>query len=797
MKKTSIILWFQQSILGLTVRFFSACLISFLCMIIIGGSTGALAGGLILAGPEGTDWQPIWEGGRIRPPRPTPMPDFRPFPLEVVSEKAAVSIEGQVVKTEIDQVFYNTSSSRLEGWFMLPIPKGAVIANFSMFVNGKELTAELLDADKAKQIYENIVRQFRDPALLEYQEQDLFKVRIFPIEPNSEKRVKISYQQLLNPEDGTLEYIYPLNTQKYSARPLKEVSINIELHDEAGIKNIYSPTHEISLTSQNNKTTLASFKANNIKPDTDFRLYYTIDKSALGMSLLSYKPAGEDGYFFLSISPGFGENPSFKPIEKDITFVIDVSGSMTDGKLDKAKEALRFCIQNLNKGDCFNIIRFSTEARPLFNDPQSANKENIGQAMTFIDNLKPIGGTNIDDALTQALQMQRKGNRPYFIAFITDGKPTVGTTDEEQLLGKLKTVNKDNVRVFTVGIGDDLNTHLLDKLTEQTRSFRTYITPKEDIEVKLSNFYTKIATPALTDLQLSFGHGADIYDVYPKELPDLFKGSAITVIGRYRAMGGSENTSVSLKGKVNEQEQTYNFTGHLTANTQSERDFIPSLWASRKVGYLLDQIRLHGENKELVDEVKSLAKKYGIVTPYTSYLILEDDETTLQPPPPPRPVPTPVPMPRSPRPGVNSPKMPSTAKSRSAPSADYNAMKERSGRESVRSSTEIQALNKAENLDQTKQGQSRIDVRDKDGRSADISQQYRQIQGRAFYLSENNLWIDAYVYKQPKGSKPKRIQFASDAYFALLKANPDLKDILALSENIQFVWKGSFYEIYE
>lgn len=762
------------------------------------------AGGLILAGPEGTDWQPIWNNeGRVGRPIPPPRPQFEPFPLEIRSEKADIHIEGQAVKTEIDQVFYNTSGRRLEGWFMLPVPKGAVIADFSMFVNGKELTAELLDAGKARQIYENIVRQFRDPALLEYQEQDLFKVRIFPIEPNSEKRVKISYQQLLTPEDGTLEYIYPLNTQKYSAKPLQEVGISVEVHDKDGVKNLYSPTHEISITSKDRQTTLASFKANNVKPDTDFRLYYTLDKSAVGMSLLSYKPAGEDGYFFLSLSPGFADNAAFKTVEKDITFVIDVSGSMTEGKLDKAKESLRFCIQNLNNGDCFNIIRFSTEAHALFDEPLPVNAENIAQAGDFIDRMKPIGGTNIDDALTQALQMQRKSSRTYFIAFITDGKPTVGTTGEDDLLNKLKTVNKSNVRVFTIGIGDDLNTHLLDKLTEQTRAFRTYITPKEDIEVKLSNFYTKIATPILTDLKLSFGRNIDVYDVYPKDLPDLFKGSSLTVIGRYRNMG-NDNASVNLEGKVNGQVQTFNFNGHLPNSVQNDHDFVPPLWASRKVGFLLDQIRLHGENKELVDEVTALAKKYGIITPYTSYLILEDDETTLQPPPPPMPPgprPIPMPAPRAPRPMLEQKSRGGSVAKQSSPppaAADYAAMKEKSGSESVRSSTEIQALNRADNLSQTRQGQSRMEANDKDGHAIDVARQYRQIQGRAFYLADGGAWIDAEVYKQQsKTAKLNRVRFVSDEYFALLKDNPALKDILALGNKVQFVWKGAMYEIYE
>jgi Ca-activated chloride channel family protein len=765
----------------------------------------SFAGGLILVAPEGSNWQ---LGGRpdILPnPRPIPRPilppHFTPFSLELRSEKASVSINDQAVRTEIEQIFYNPSYSRLEGWFMLPLPAGSTIADFTMTVNGKELSAELLDAKKARQIYEDIVRNLRDPALLEYDGQDMFKVRIFPIEPHEEKRIKIAYTQILTPDDATIEYIYPLNTQKYSLSSVGEMSIDLTVNAVNGIKNIYCPTHNAQIAHKGNTATV-KLEGKAVKNDTDFRLYYTLGKDAVGMSLLTHRPAGEDGFFMLTLTPNLSENSSqASEMEKDIAFVLDVSGSMTDGKLDKAKEALRFCIAQLNEKDRFNVVRFSTEARALFDDLQNANKDNKTAATQFIDALKPIGGTNIDEALNQVLAHKTSNNRPYLIVFITDGKPTIGITEEDELLTKVKRYNTSNTRIFTVGIGNDLNTHLLDKITEQTRAFRTYITPSEDIEIKLSNFYTKISTPALSDLRLSFGRNIDVYDVQPKELPDLFKGSSLTVLGRYRNMSNNDRASIVLSGNINGKAQSFTYEGKLPSETHNDHDFIAPLWAARSVGYLLDQIRLHGESKELVDETVKLAKKYGIVTPYTSYLIMEDDKLVRLPPNP-RPNPNPGPFPPMPPRPIPMPRIMEKSSKGAGVANDaameYESMKQKEGEGSVRSSTEIQSLNHADNMAQTKQGQSRMAYSDEQGNSETIAQQYRNVQGRAVYRTnqDNETWIDAEVYNHPE-AKRQRIKFASDEYFKLLTQEPNAKQFVALGRNVQFWTNGQVYEIYE
>jgi len=716
--------------------------------------------------------QTILADGLIIIPRPSPLPT--PYPLEVVYHHVNVTINGNIAETSIDQEFYNPSDYLLEGYYIFPIPKGAVIKDFSMVINGEEVHAELLDATKAKQIYEDIVRQIKDPALLEYSGQGIFKVRIFPIEPRNTKKISISYREVLEYDNGMYEYIYPLNTEKFSAKALKEVSIKIDLKTNKEIKNIYSPTHSIDVVNKDNHNSVISFEEENTKPDIDFKFYYSTDNDDIGLSLLTYKTGNEDGYFMLNAAPSFIINDD-EIDAKDITFVLDVSGSMAGDKLKQAKRALLYCINNLNPDDGFEIIRFSTEAYALFDKIVTANEKNIKSARIFIDKLKAVGGTNIEEAISLALKNNSHSDRTHLVIFITDGKPTIGETKDVNLIRKIEKSNTGKTRIFTFGIGNEINTHLLDKITELTKATRSYISPNEDIEIKISGFYNKVQSPILTNLTLNFGRGIKTFQIYPGSLPDLFRGSSLTIFGRY---AGNGSTSITLSGKLKGETKKFTINPEFTKNN-IDYDFIPPLWASRRIGYLLDQIRLNGEDKEIVDEITQLAREHGIVTPYTSYLIMEDEEIRVR------------------RNEIvdDFQTLPPSPVFRTEIEGDYDAMKEKSGDRSVTASEELQGLNQASNYGETKQGSGRMNYKDDEGYERNLTQQVRNIQGRAIYQS-GKFWVDSELQKQ-KTNNEKRIQFNSEEYFELLKDKPETAQFLALGKNVRFYFEKTFYEIYE
>lgn len=710
--------------------------------------------------------------GFIVIPRPHPLPN--PFPLEVVYHKVDVKIDGQSALTKIDQAFYNPSHHQLEGFYIFPVPKGAVISNFTMVINGKETKAEMMDADKARKIYEDIVRQMRDPALLEYSEQNIFKLRIFPIEPRSEKKISISYSQILESDYNLFEYLYPLNTEKFSAKPLKNVSVKVDLKSPEKIKNIYCPTHEVDIVNKSDYHSIISYEAENVKPDIDFKLYFSKNSSPVGLSLWTYKTGNEDGYFLLSASPSI-ELTRSNIESKDITFILDVSGSMSGEKMEQAKKALLYCVNNLNPDDHYNIIRFSTEAFSLFNSLQKAERQNINNAKGFINDLQAIGGTNIEEAFELAFRSYNNSSRPHFVVFLTDGKPTIGETDEGRLLKRIINLNKNNSRIFTFGIGDDINTHLLDKITEASKAWRTYVSENEDIEIKVSNFYDKIQSSVLSNINIEFGKGITTYQTYPKDLPDLFKGSNLLVFGRYK---GSGKVQITLTGLLNNQKKEFTLTENFEKRNE-EYSFIPPIWASRRIGHLLDLIRLNGDNKEIVEEITLLARKHGIITPYTSYLILEDEEIRI----------------RGGRLADGLQTIPPQPELRRENEADFFRMREKSGRGSVVVSEEFQKLNTASNYNQMQQGSERLVYKNSKGQVRNLSQQVRNVSGRAVY-QQDNFWIDSELQNQ-SSIKKVRLQFNSDEYFRLLNKEPETAQFLALGQNVRFYHKNIFYEIYE
>ena len=695
--------------------------------------------------------------GMIVIPEPGPRPIREPFPLEVKYHHVTVAIHDQVAKTNIDQEFFNPSGARLEGMYIFPLPKGAVIRDFAMEVDGKMLSAEMLDAAKARGIYEDIVRRMRDPALLEYIGNGAFKVRIFPIEPRGTKRVKLSYSEVLTSDAGLFRYTYPLNTEKFSAAPLDDVSIRVDLDAQHGLKTIFCPTHDVEVRRKGARSAVIGFEAKRAKPDTDFTLYYSSDDKGVGLNALCHRVPDEPGYFLLTITPAYDTGKRAQP--KDITFVLDVSGSMAGEKIAQAKRALKFCLSNLNADDRFEVIRFSTEADALFGRLEDASPENVRRAREYVDGLRAIGGTNAEEALTLALKSNRgESSRPKVVIFITDGKPTVGETDEDRLVKRVKDANVEHLRVFTFGVGDDLNTHFLDKLTEATRAARTYVSEKEDLEVPVSNFYEKIKSPVLVDISLEFPRGLGVTQRYPRDLPDLFKGNQLTVFGRYAGTG----SNVTLTGTVDGKRISIEYVVGFPKN-EDDNELIAPLWAAQRIGYLLDEIRLHGQEKELVDEVTELARKFGIVTPYTSYLIMEDEKVRVR---------------REDQVFNALPVAPMLK-------GEYDAMNAPAGAASVQASKEVEAMKNAQNLAQANQGQARINTSS------------RNVAGRAVYNVNSN-WIDSKVQSMRNQQNVRRVQFASAAWFDLLHKEPNAAQFLALGKNVRFALNESeIVEVYE
>jgi Ca-activated chloride channel family protein len=673
-------------------------------------------------------------------------------PLSVKYHRVSVRITDQVATTRIDQVFINRYTADLEAEYIFPLPESAAISSFSLWIDGRKTSGEVLDSEKARKIYEDIVRRMKDPGLLEYVGRNMFKARVYPVPAGGETRIELEYTQTLRYDAGLVRYVYPLDTERFSPDPIGEVSISAEISSSVPIKTVYSPSHDIDLTAERYRA-VCGFEDSHVRPDTDFVLYYTVSEKEIGANMLAYREEGEKGYFLLFLSPGEIDGPVMK---KDIVFVIDTSGSMRGEKMQQAKQALLYCVDELNDGDRFCVIGFSTTVNPLKNALLPVNGDTKKKAAAFVDELSSRGGTNINEALKTAAGILtgrgRAANRPGIMVFLTDGEPTVGETDTKRILNSLESANRENARVFVFGVGEDVNTHLLDRISIAHRGISEYVGPDEDISHIVSSFYDKIAHPVLSDIGLDFGK-IRISEIYPFDLPDLFKGSGLLLLGRYEGKGSH---AIVLEGAVERMRRTFTYEASFPEE-ETKNDFIPRLWAMRKIGYLMSEIRLHGENAELVDEIVRLSKEHGIMTPYTSYLVLEsslegkDDYDRF---------------------GI-----PETEAEliRDRGEEYKTAMRKETGAGSVARATDINRLK-----------QSSVS----DDRSPET---VRHMGKKTFYLT-NEGWIDS---DYETGMKTVEIRAFSKRYFELFETKPGIGRYLSLALNITIAYEGTCYRITE
>ena len=702
---------------------------------------------------------------RPLPPRPVPLPNVLP----VKSIALDVKINGQIATTHVEQVFRNDSPYTLEGTYFFPIPETASIVEFAIWENGKKLVGEVRSKEEARRIYDEIVRRQKDPGLLEYAGKDLFQASIFPIPPNSDKKLELTYTQVLKAESGTVAYRYPLGTgrnlwsrqqiensnRNLPAPKIGTVSGKIEIVGKEALRNIYSPSHQIDVKRKSETASSVSFETNG--NDNDFQLFYGLSKDDFGLSLLTYREAGKDGYFLLQLSPK--DDLSEKElVNKDIVFVLDTSGSMAEeGKMEKARAALLFGIRSLREGDRFNVINFAGEEHLMENNLIAANGSGKQRGENFVNKLTPTGGTNINDSLIAALKQFSSSPRPKMLVFMTDGLPTVGEANVEKIVANVNKAKGEDVRLFTFGVGYDVNTTLLDKLAAENSGAADYVEPKEDLEIKVSNFFTKVSAPVLSDLKIDFSNlETDL--VFPRKITDLFKGAQLTLIGRYKNDEDLQNITLRLTGKAGTESRSFNYQNLDFPRRAEVNDFLPRLWATRRVGWILEQIRANGETKELRDEVSELGIRYGIVTPYTSYLAtdgsfvqreMRDNNFVLD--------------------------------GRDDKEAS-RAVAEQSGRGAV-------TLSKQQNTQQ-----SNASLAPSSNSVFVANTISNQFVGTKNFYNQNGVWQDA-EFKPETKLPEQKIKFGSDEFYALLKQEKDLAQFFALGEQVVVVWKGNVYRI--
>jgi Ca-activated chloride channel homolog len=555
-------------------------------------------------------------------------------PLWLEKYDASVTITDQIAVTHVDQTFKNETSNRLEGIFIFPLPDNAIVTEIALWINGVRVVGSVLENDTARAKYESVVRRSIDPALLEYLGNNIFKLSVFPIEPLGnvmcERRIEITYAELLPYNQGTVEYDFFMKTVNLTPKPVQRASCVFEWTSQKKIVSLTSPTYgtssELSIVKISDTHYTGVIGNENSNTEKDFKLDCVFQNDVYDLNHLTYAPrtdslkmffdsTGDNPYYVLWVTPP----DTAQPIRKNVTFVADVSSSMSGTRITQLRQSLKAMVSMLSPSDMFNIVAFNQAVDTFRTTQVLADSTNKGLATTFINQLTEMGLTDMEDALETALAGAWDDTSVNALVFLTDGKPTwPPSTSVTRIIDTVKTYNTKHVAIFTFGIGNDLDSGLLKRLAKENDGFSTLISADDSISAMMGTFMHKISYPLIKNISLNYGT-LETSDILPSPLPNLYSGTQLTVLGRYKGTG---TPTITFKGTRGKDSLLLKLDLAFPAGAESH-PFVPRMWASAKINWLLDEIAMYGALQELVDQVKRLGKKYSIITPYTSMLVLE------------------------------------------------------------------------------------------------------------------------------------------------------------------------------
>jgi Ca-activated chloride channel homolog len=566
-------------------------------------------------------------------PRPVPRPAH--WGVEKLRSSVTVRVSGSIARVEVEEWFRNDGPAAAEGDYVYPLHGESVFDSYSLYQGEHELRGELMDAAAARRIYEEIVRSRRDPALIELVGRGMLRARVFPIEPGQSRRIALRYTQVLDRAGDALQFRYsagaarppgrsPVRTPGRTPGPAPgsadaraPVALSIIIEDGARFGAPWSPTHRLEVERRGDRLAITPIAADH----GEVAVFLPFAGPAVGLSVATHRPPGEDGWFMLTLSPAAA---AASRVPRDVTMVVDVSGSMSGEKMEQARRALHQLVGTLDGGDRLRLIAFSSAVRPWREDWSPATPARLREARRWADGLRADGGTNIAGALEEALRVASPASRLPVIVFLTDGMPTVGETNAERITAMVE-AGRARARIFVFGVGYDVNTHLLDRIGEVARGTTQYVRPEEDVEQAVSVLAAQIRHPVLTDLTLGRA-SVELADVYPRQLPDLFAGQELVLFGRYR---GSGSATIEVSGRRSGVAERFSTRAAFPAR-QAGNEYIARLWAARKLGDLDRMVRAaradgasQAQVDVLVEELRRTALRHGLLSEYTAYLVQE------------------------------------------------------------------------------------------------------------------------------------------------------------------------------
>ena len=696
---------------------------------------------------------------RVAPCPPAPWVS----PIERKSSHVRVELADRVLRYEVEEVFVNRGGAVGEADYLFPLPRGAAFQDLKLSIDGELVTGETLNAAEARRIYEEIVRRQRDPALVEWMGQGLLRTRIFPIAPGEERRIVVRFQAVAHREGDALRIDYfrgdvPSATTRAADRRREPVesegnSFILSYPEQAGLGTPYSPTHRVDVRRSGTRGRVTV----EVRGDArDVTLLLPLrQRGEPAISTLAHAPSADDGFALITLTP---PARAISSARRDVTFVLDISGSMSGRKMEQARAAGKQLLGTLREGDRFRLIDFATDVHTFRDQFVSATRENIAAAVRHLDRLEPGGSTNISGALEEALSGGAERGRFSVVLFVTDGQPTVGERDPGAIAARAAQLRRGR-RIFTFGLGADVNAALVEQLALEGRGTAHFVRPEESVERSVSLVASRLSHPVATNVRLR-ADGVRLQRVHPSGPVDLFAGEDLVLLARYT---GSGEARLVFEGESPGGPVRWSTTASFPERSR-ENAFIPRLWATQRVGYLSAEKRKHGGSPEIDEEIRQLGERYGIPTEFTSYFVREPGMLAGGPPPP-----TPHPAPRGP---TTSILRGAEASRGSTGAAAFDAAKAAAEQRAVQSLAVADSLTVA--------------VINESGRGA-----VRRAGNRLFEWRDS-VWVD--LAHAPE-KRVVRVRAYSAAYFDLLEAIPELKPAFSLGERVMIAGRGVTIEV--
>lgn len=692
-------------------------------------------------------------------------------PIQISDVSADVHILQQVATTVLEIGLANPSDRQQEAEMLVPVPDGAVVRSFGFSGSGSEPTAKLLPKAEARSIYRAIVNKLRDPGLLEFAGYNLVRSSVFPVPAGGKQRVRLVYEQVLTADGNRVDYVLPRSESfEATATPWK---ITVDVRSKTPLATIYSPSHQISVERPAPEQAKVVVEGGAKLEPGPFRLSYLAEGNGLTGSLLAYPDARVGGGYFLLLAgvPPGAQTSDAPAIRREVTLVLDRSGSMEGEKIEQVRAAALQVVDGLRDGEAFNIIDYSDSVAKFSENPVIKTNQTLARARAYLKALRSNGGTNIHDALVEALRQTPTPEMLPLIIFLTDGLPTVGQIKETAIREAVKAANTHHRRIFSFGVGFDVNAPLLTSIANDTRAVATFVFPRENVEGKVSQVFRRLSGPVLSDPQLSTldTNGTvttqAVRELMPAQLNDVFEGDQIVLLGQYQ---NDDPLNFRISGNYLGQPRTFDLKFNLNGAT-TRNSFVPRLWASRKIAKLIEEITKAGADanrpdpandprmKELVSEIVRLSTEYGILTEYTSFLATEGTDLTET----------------------------LRVTNRAVQELSANAQQNRTGMGGV-----SQAMNNSVQMRQATTNRSNSYLTQNMQRVEVTNVQ--QITDRTFFR-RNNRWVDSSALSREKDPKPDRtIEFGTDEFYQLVDrlVAEGRQGILALSGEMLLLIDG-------